>query len=142
MDLYIPFTSYVNPIHRISGTIGVGADSVVLLGQRILAEPGRGPGIIDPGAEVQVGTAGSCCRGARRNANLLACNFLATEAVPERGLRRTRAGGPYPALASKRIIVKPLQDRSLAILNHPHTAQVVRNLIVLDIAPGVGREGQ
>ena len=36
-----------------------------------------------PGTEVQVGTAGSGCRSARRNANLLACNFLATEAVAE-----------------------------------------------------------
>ena len=67
--------------------VGVGADRVVLLGQGVLAEPGRRPGIIEPGAEVQVGTAGSCCRSARRNANPLACNFLATEAVPEGGLR-------------------------------------------------------
>ena len=67
--------------------IDVRTDRVVLLGQGVLAEPGRGPGIIEPGTEVQVGTAGSCCRGARRNANLLACNFLATEAVAEGGLR-------------------------------------------------------
>ena len=69
--------------------VGVGADRVVLLGQGVLAEPGRRPGIIDPGTEVQVGTAGSCCRGARKRAraNPLACNFLATEAVPEGGLR-------------------------------------------------------
>ena len=71
----------------------------------------------------------TCCRGARRNANLLACNFHATEAVPEGGLRRIRPGSPYPALASERVVVEPLQDSSLTILNHPHAAQMVRNLI-------------
>ena len=59
-----------------------------------MAEPGRSPGIVEPGTEVQVGTAGGCRRGARRGAHaavlrharadLLACNFLATEAVAER----------------------------------------------------------
>ncbi len=126
---YRPVSIRIHEIHRVPGTVGVGTDGVVLLGQGVLAEPGRRPGIIDPGTEIQVGTAGSCCRDARRNANLLACNFLATEAVPEGGLRRIRPGSPYPALASKRIIVKPLQDRSLAILNHPYAAKMVRNLI-------------
>ena len=75
--------------HRIIRTIRIRADVVVLLGQGILAEPGRGPGIIEPGAEVQVGSAGGCRRGARKGAcnkacvNILACNFLATEAVAE-----------------------------------------------------------
>ena len=56
-----------------------------------------------PGTEVQVGTAGSGCRGARKRAraNLLACNFLATEAVPEGGLRRTCPGRPYAAIAAE-----------------------------------------
>ena len=80
-------TCRIHQIHRISSTIGVGTDSVVLLGHRILAEPGRGPGIIEPGTEVQVGTAGGCRRGARKRAcaSLLACNFLATE-PPAAGL--------------------------------------------------------
>ena len=58
-----------------------------------MAEPGRSPGIVEPGTEVQVGTAGGGRRGARRGAehraraNFLACNFLATEPVPERTLR-------------------------------------------------------
>ena len=95
------FTRRIDQIHRIPGAVSVGADGVVLLGQGVLAEPGRRPGIIDPGTKVQVGTAGSCCRSARRNANLLACNFLATETVPEGGLRRICPGSPYPALASE-----------------------------------------
>ena len=51
-------------------------------------------------------------------------------------MRRTCPGSPYPALASKRIIVKPLQDSSLAILNHPYAAKMVRNLIDWFIASG------
>ena len=47
------------------GAVGIRADGVVLLGHRVLAEPGRGPGIVEPGTKVQIGTAGSCCRGAR-----------------------------------------------------------------------------
>ena len=101
------------------------------LGEEVLAEPGRGPGIIEPGTEVQVGTAGSCRRGARKRAcdGLLACNFLATEAVPEGRLRRTCAGGPYPALAAERIVIEPLEDIAVPILNHPDTAKMIRNLI-------------
>ena len=114
-DLF-PFR--IHEVDRVPGAVDVGADGVVLLGHRILAEPGRGPGIIEPGTEVQVGTAGSCRRDARKRAcaGLLACNFLATEAVPDGRLRRTRYGGPYPALAAEGVVIKPLEDRSLAIL--------------------------
>ena len=128
---YRPVSIRIHEIHRVPGAVGVGAYGVVLLGQGVWGQPGRGPGIIEPGAEVQVWTAGSCCRGARKRAraNPLACNFLATEAVAEDGLRRICAGGPYAALAAKGIIVEPLQDISASILDDTHTAQVVRNLI-------------
>jgi hypothetical protein len=70
----------------------------------------------------------------------LACNFLATETVPEGRLRRTRSGSPYPALAAGGVVIKPLEDRSLAILNHPDTAKMIRNLIDWLIISGSGEE--
>ena len=121
--------------HRIIRTIRIRADVVVLLGQRVLAEPGRGPGIVEPGAEVQVGSAGGCRRGARKGAcnkacvNILACNFLATEAVAEGWLRRIRAGGPAPADASERIVVESLPHGPGPVLDDPHAAEVVGDVV-------------
>ena len=121
--------------HRIIRTIRIRADVVVLLGQRVLAEPGRGPGIVEPGAEVQVGSAGGCRRGARKCArneacvNDLACNFLATETVAEGRLRGIRAGGPASTDASERIVVESLENGPGPVLDDPHAAEVVGNVV-------------
>ena len=117
--------------HRITGAVGEGADAIVLLGEGILAEPGGCPRVIKPGTEIQVGIADGCRRGARRRAcaDLLACNFLATEAVPDGRLCRGRAGRPTGADTSERIVVDTLQDVACAVLDSPHASEVVGDVV-------------
>ena len=59
--------------------------------------------------------------GARRRAcaDLLACNYLATETPADGRLRRGRAGRPTGADASEGIIVDALQDVACAVLDSP-----------------------
>ena len=119
---------------------------VVLLGQGVLAEPGRGPGIVEPGAEVQVGSAGGCRRGARKGAcnkacvNILACNFLATEAVTDGWLRRIRTGGPAPADAAERKVVEPLKHSPRPVLDDPHASEVVGDVVEDLVISGPGQQ--
>ena len=119
---------------------------IVLLGHGVLAEPGRGPGIVEPGAEIQVGSAGGSRRGARKGAynkacvNFLACNFLATEAVAEGWLRRIRTGEPAFADAAERIVVEALSHGPGPVLDDPHAPEVVGDMEEDLVVAGPGQQ--
>ena len=117
--------------HRITGAVGEGADAIVLLGEGILAEPGGCPRVIEPGTEIQVGIADGCRRGARRRAcaDLLACNFLATETPADGRLCWRRVGRPASADTSERIVVDTLQDVACAVLDGSHASEVVGDVV-------------
>ena len=55
-------------------------------------------------------------------------------------MRRAGASRPHPALAAEGVVIKPLEDIAVPVLNHPNAAKMIRNLIDWLIVSGSGEE--